>query len=84
MSQHIATGRYGDNTTHRVLQSDITIEQARGYEQFYIEKYETKTGIIGEEISTTNRGNKINSFDKERTDVRGKAFKNEYDKIKYN
>ncbi|MDR3025003.1 RHS repeat-associated core domain-containing protein [Chryseobacterium sp.] len=82
MSQHMDTGRYGETTTHRVLQENITIEQARGYEQFYIEQYETKTGIIGEEISSTNRGNKINSFEKTRTDPRGVAFKAEYDKIK--
>lgn len=81
MGQHMETGRYGSNTTHKVLESDITIERARGYEQFYIEKYGTKTGTIGAEISASNRGNKINSFDKTRTDVRGKAFKAEYDDI---
>ena len=37
MEQHIKSGRYEANTTHRVLQPDLTIERARGYEQFYIE-----------------------------------------------
>lgn len=81
MEQHIKTGRYGPDTIHKVLQEDITIERARGYEQFYIERYGTKTGIIGAKISKSNRGNKINSFDKTRTDERGLAFKAEYDNI---
>lgn len=84
MGQHMDTGRYGSNTTHAELHKDLTIEQARGYEQHYIEKHKTKTGIIGEEISATNKGNKINSFEKTRTDPRGLAFKAEYDKIKCN
>lgn len=63
----------------RVLQRDLRYDEARGYEQAYIEKYETKTGKIGEDISSANRGNKINSFDKTRTDDRGKAFNKEYE-----
>ena len=82
MGQHMETGRYGANTTHEVLHSDLTIEQARGHEQFYIEKHGTKTGVIGEPIGPNNKGNKINSFDKTRTDVRGKAFNAEYEKLK--
>jgi|GEM_PF-4874377 len=78
---HIKTGRYETTTTHRVLHPDLTIERARGSEQFYIEKYQTKTGIIGQEVSSTNKGNKINSFDKSRVVPRGKAFKAEYDDI---
>ena len=81
MEQHIKTGRYEATTTHRVLHPDLTIERARGSEQFYLEKYQTKTGIIGQEVSSTNKGNKINSFDKSRVDPRGKAFKAEYDDI---
>ena len=42
MEQNIKTGRYEATTTHRVLHSDLTIERARGYEQFYIEKYQKK------------------------------------------
>ena len=83
MDQHMGTGRYNPkNNKFKVLDNDLTIEQARGKEQFLIEKHKTKTGIIGEDISATNRGNKINSFDKTRTDARGKAFKAEYDKLK--
>lgn len=52
--------------------------QARGYEQYYIEKYKTRTGVIGEEISSTNRRNKYNSFDYGRTDPRAIAFKDAY------
>ena len=42
MEQNIKTGRYEATTTHRVLHPDLTIERARGYEQFYIEKYQKK------------------------------------------
>ncbi|WP_290540474.1 hypothetical protein [Alistipes sp.] len=35
--------------------------------QAYIEYYGTKTGIINEKISATNRGNKIYSFDIDNT-----------------
>jgi len=79
MEQHIKSGRYEANTTHRVLHPDLTIERARGYEHFYIEKYQT--GIISQEVSSTNKGNKINSFDKSRVDPRDKAFKAECDDI---
>jgi RHS repeat-associated protein len=82
MAQHMGTGRYGETTTYRVLESNLTVEKARGFEQAYIEHYGTKTGVRGEAISATNRGNKINSFDKSRTDVRGKAFNAEYEKAK--
>ena len=64
MGQHIASGRYGETTIHSVLQPDLTIEKARGFEQAYMEHYGTKTGVRGEAISPTNRGNKINSFDR--------------------
>ncbi|MHA7116880.1 hypothetical protein ACX0KM_22415 [Pseudomonas promysalinigenes] len=47
----------------KVLDRNITYGQARGYEQAYIEHCETKTGIIGEQISDANRGNNINSYD---------------------
>lgn len=82
MGQHMDTGRYGANTNHEVLHSDLTIEQARGNEQALIEKHGTKTGVIGQDIGPNNKGNKINSFDKTRTDVRGKAFNAEYNKVK--
>ena len=62
-TQHGTSGRLGDNSRMRVLDENVTYGQARGYEQAYIEHYGTKTGTIGEKISATNRGNKINSFD---------------------
>ncbi len=61
---------------------DITYVEARGNEQHLKEEHDTKTGAIGEEIGPNNKGNKVNSFDKTRTDTRGKAFKAEYDKAK--
>jgi hypothetical protein len=45
------------------LDENVTYGEARGYEQAYIEHHGTKTGVIGEDISRTNRGNKVNSFD---------------------
>ncbi len=78
--QHLESGRLSGNSQLRVLKDDLNYSQARGYEQAYIEKYNTKTGTIGEPISSTNKGNKINSFDKNRTDPRGQAFNDEYEK----
>ncbi len=75
------SGRYGETISHKVLHDNMTIEKVRGYEQYHIEKHKTKTGIIGEETSSENRGNKINSFDKNRTDKRGKKFKEKHEKI---
>lgn len=62
--QHMDSGRLvkGKNIMV-VLDENVKYGQARGYEQAYIEYYKTRTGIIGEEISSTNQGNKINSFD---------------------
>jgi RHS repeat-associated protein len=81
--QHLESGRLG-NGNMQILESDLTYAQARGHEQALIEHHGTKTGIIGEEISSTNKGNKINSFDKTRIDDRGMAFKAEYEKAKAN
>ncbi|VEH87137.1 Cell wall-associated polypeptide CWBP200 [Neisseria animaloris] len=51
------------STRMQTLHRDLTYGQARGYEQALIEHYDTKKGVIGEEISQQNRQNKINSFD---------------------
>jgi hypothetical protein len=82
--EHMGTGRLSDTGELIALpnQSDLTYAEARGYEQANIEKYGTKTGVRGQDISELNRGNKINSFDKSRTDERGKAFNKEYEKAK--
>ncbi|WP_242414144.1 RHS repeat-associated core domain-containing protein [Salinivibrio sp. MA427] len=78
--EHIKSGRFNEDTgQQRVLKRDLRYDEARGYEQAYIEKYGTKTGTIGENVSPTNRGNKINSFDKTRADERGKAFNQKYE-----
>ncbi|MDF5776478.1 RHS repeat-associated core domain-containing protein [Pseudomonas syringae] len=66
-NEHIGTERLGPGTEMMPLDKNVNYGQARGYEQAYIEHYETKTGVIGKDISPTNRGNKINSFDHEST-----------------
>jgi len=82
MNQHIKTGRYGETTIHKVLETNLTEEQARGFEQAYIEHYGTKTGDRKKPISLSNRGNAVNSFDKSRTDRKGKTIYIEYEKAK--
>jgi len=82
MNQHIKTGRYGETTIQKVLETNLTEEQARGFEQAYIEHYGTKTGDRRKPISLSNRGNAVNSFDKSRTDRKGKAIYMEYEKAK--
>lgn len=66
----------------KTLHSDLKYPESRGHEQALIEKHGTKTGKTGEDISATNRGNKVNSFDPARTDSRGKRFKAEQKKAK--
>ncbi|OOF05725.1 hypothetical protein BZG80_05525 [Salinivibrio sp. MA440] len=80
--QHLSSGRLAGDAQLVVLESDLNYAQVRGYEQAYIEEYGTKTGVRGKDISITNRGNKVNSFDKERVDARGVAFNDEYNKAK--
>ncbi|WP_199271501.1 RHS repeat-associated core domain-containing protein [Cellulophaga sp. L1A9] len=82
LGEHIDTGRADVDTELKVLKDDLTFAEARGNEQHLIEKHGTKTGTIGEEIGPNNKGNKINSFDKNRTDARGKKLKAEYDNAK--
>ncbi|NWC93003.1 RHS repeat protein [Pseudomonas sp. IPO3778] len=65
--EHIGTGRLTPGARMKALDTDVNYGQARGYEQAYIDEYKTKTGVIGEDISSTNRGNKINSFDRNNT-----------------
>lgn len=74
----IKSGRLSGNTGLIPLDENIKYGQARGYEQFHMEKYKTKTGTIGEEISSTNRGNKYTSFDHGRADPRASSFKDAY------
>jgi len=83
LKEHTDSGRFDPNIHEQItLERDLKFKEARGFEQAYIEHYETKTGVIGEEISATNKGNKINSFDKNRADDRGKSFNKEYEKAK--
>ncbi|MBQ4818697.1 hypothetical protein [Aquimarina sp. MMG016] len=87
--QHIDTERIRDGDSMQLLDTntDMTYAEARGKEQHLIEKHGTKTATIGQDLSedeltAKQRGNKVNSFDKTRTDARGKKFKAEYDKAK--
>ncbi|MEE3664880.1 hypothetical protein V2I52_23725 [Brenneria sp. g21c3] len=77
-AEHIETGRLSPNSRMKPLDSNVTYGQARGYEQYYIEKYKTRTGTIGEDISPTNRVNKYNLFYHRRSDIRAQEFKNSY------
>ncbi|WP_139829414.1 GIY-YIG nuclease family protein [Lonsdalea iberica] len=84
-AQHRASGRLTPGANMQALDRNVTYGEARGYEQYYIEKYETKTGIIGQDISPTNRGNKINSYnhDSETRDAdRQKYFEDAYNSKK--
>jgi RHS repeat-associated protein len=79
--EHIQSGRLGQGTEIRALDRNVTYGQARGYEQAYIEHYQTKTGVIGEEITAANRGNKVASFDhssQARTPSRQANFEGNY------
>lgn len=76
-AEHIASGRLTDGVMN-TLEDNVLYGQARGYEQAYIEHYGTRTGTIGEAISPTNQGNKVNSFDHSRTDSRAQVFEETY------
>lgn len=54
--EHVQSGRLTPGAKPRSLDQNITYGEARGYEQAYIEHYETKTGVIREEISAKNKG----------------------------
>ena len=83
--EHLDTGRLSQGSYLDVLEYDVTYGEARGYEQYYIEKHGTLTGKRGEPISSANRGNKINSYDhdsKTRDPNRQKYFENAYNRKK--
>ncbi|WP_231114273.1 RHS repeat-associated core domain-containing protein, partial [Pseudomonas putida] len=81
-AEHEMSGRLPKSSSIAPIKSDITYGQARGQEQYYIEKYQTRTEIIGQPTSSANRGNKYNSFDLSRTDDRAIYFKQAYNEIK--
>ena len=83
--EHLDTGRLSQGSYMDVLEYDVTYGEARGYEQYYIEKHGTLTGKRGEPISPTNRGNKINSYDhnsKTRDPGRQEYFESAYNRKK--
>ena len=71
-------GGIGDIHIHH---EQIPYAKARAIEQKMIEDKDTLKGIRGEPVSPNNRGNKNNSFDKNRTDPNGLRYKEEYDKL---
>jgi RHS repeat-associated protein len=78
LTEHIDDGRANATTRMVRLKDDLLFQEARGWEQAYMEHYGTKPLDSRGEFP----GNCYNSFDKSRTDDRGKAFKAEYDKAK--
>ncbi len=64
-AEHVESGRLNPDANAKLkpLDRNINYGQARGYEQAYIEHYESKKGIIGQDISSANRGDKYNSCD---------------------
>ena len=85
-TEHITSGRLNEEKgSMKIFDHDITYGESRGYEQYYIESYETKTGTIGEPISSENRGNKVNSYDHNsatRDEDRQAYFEDAYDSKK--
>ena len=81
LEDHKRDGRFVDGNHMVKHQDQIDYDKARGTEQKMIEDNGTKTGVRGQKVSSTNRGNKNNSFDKNRTDANGKAYKSAYDML---
>lgn len=89
--EHINTGRLNVESTEKypvvgelnILKEDVTYGQARGYEQFYIEEYDTRHGVRGiGGPSQDNRQNINNSYDTNRTDDRAMCFNETYNRMK--
>ena len=88
--EHIDTGRLNVKATEKyptvgnlkILQYDVTYGQARGYEQFYIEEYDTRHGVRKVGVSQDNRQNINNSYNTNRTDNRAAYYNETYDRMK--
>ena len=88
--QHIDSGRLNVESTKdypvvgdlRYIERNVTYGEARGYEQFYIEKYDTRKGVRGIGVSQDNRQNINNSYNKDRTDDRARYFNETYNRMK--
>ena len=81
--EHLKSGRLDSYSKLKAIEKDLIYGEARGSEQYNIEKHKTRTGKIGEEISSTNQGNKYNSFNHAQTDSRAAVFKKAYnDRVK--
>ena len=86
-AEHIKSGRLGDGAEMRPIAEDVTYGQARGIEQSNIERYGTKTGTRGADMSKTTtfqeRGNRVNGFDHDsltRDSKRQAYFEDAYNK----
>lgn len=89
--EHVDTGRLNVNPTEKYptvgdlipIEQNVTYGQARGYEQFYIEEYDTRHGARGVGgPSQDNRQNINNSYNTDRTDDRAAYFNKTYNSMK--
>ena len=76
--KHRKTGRLDPRSEMVSIEENLTYGKVRGVEQHNIEKYKTRTGKIGEAVSSINQGNKYNFFDHNRIDSKAAVFKDNY------
>ncbi len=83
MNEHQASGRLHGSLESIELDAASTFAEARGKEQFYIEKHPEalQTSQRGLALGPGAEGNRQAGFDTGRQDKRGKAFKKFYDKM---
>jgi RHS repeat-associated protein len=80
MNEHAKSGRLHGDLESIELDAAETYAEARGKEQFYIEKHRTmQTSARGKAFGPHTEGNRQAGFDTARTDTRGKTFKEHYD-----
>jgi RHS repeat-associated protein len=70
-AEHADSGRLPEGAVLKPIHSDVTYGEARGFEQALIDHHETKTAAVGSDLKKAKnfeqRGNKINSYDKNST-----------------
>jgi RHS repeat-associated protein len=78
--EHRDSGRLSGQRKMTIAAEVKTYGEARGHEQAHIEHYETRnTSTIGNYDYKKNPGNRVNSYDRDRTDSRANAYNNAYD-----
>ncbi|WP_160621734.1 hypothetical protein [Mixta intestinalis] len=50
MGKHINSGKLMPGSRMLPIDANVNYGKARGYEQYYIEEYKTRTGTIGEDM----------------------------------